>query len=334
MGLLAAQIVSMFGLGLVSWVIGVLPIFGVKRGWFKVSEVQSPLRQLFYSLLLCFGGGVILTSCLTHMLPDVREIYLIASSTGAFPNSGMDVPEILVLAGFLMIYMIEEVAHGILEHFGIISSHHDDHELEHEKHDKEKEGAGGGHGHSHEFNASSDTIQDAARGFLVILALCIHDLFEGIALGVSRKESAVWFLLLAFASHKWVIAGCLGMKWSSSALKPLVSVLYMTTFCVVSPIGIIVGMLLTSPGQESNMMNGTLIILQGIATGSLMYVVFFEILEKERQKPVSGILQALAFSGGYIFMVLLGLAEVQSSAEEVGLNATESAMVNLTSAFL
>ena len=41
------------------------------------------------------------------------------------------------------------------------------------------------------------------------------------------------------------------------------------------------------------MMNGTLIILQGIATGSLMYVVFFEILEKERQKPVSGILQVV-----------------------------------------
>ena len=45
-------------------------------------------------------------------------------------------------------------------------------------------------------------IQAAARGFLVVLALSIHDTFEGVAVGVTTRESAVWFLLLAFASHK------------------------------------------------------------------------------------------------------------------------------------
>ena len=61
-------------------------------------------------------------------------------------------------------------------------------------------------------------LQATARGFLVILALSIHDLFEGVALGVARRESSVWFLLLAFASHKWVIAGCLGLAWARSAV--------------------------------------------------------------------------------------------------------------------
>ena len=28
-----------------------------------------------FSCLTCFGGGVILTSCLTHMLPDVNEVW-------------------------------------------------------------------------------------------------------------------------------------------------------------------------------------------------------------------------------------------------------------------
>ena len=35
----------------------------------------------------------------------------------------------------------------------------------------------------------------------------------------------------------------------------------------------------------------TLVIFQGLATGSLLYVVFFEIMEKERAKVVSGLLQ-------------------------------------------
>ena len=34
-----------------------------------------------------------------------------------------------------------------------------------------------------------------------------------------------------------------------------------------------------------------LIVFQGLATGSLLYIVFFEILEKERKKNVPGVLQ-------------------------------------------
>ena len=40
----------------------------------------------------------------------------------------------------------------------------------------------------------------------------------GIALGVARRQTSAWFLLLAFASHKWVISGCLGLKWARSAV--------------------------------------------------------------------------------------------------------------------
>ena len=39
------------------------------------------------------------------------------------------------------------------------------------------------------------------------------------------------------------------------------------------------------------MITTALIVLQGLATGSLLYVVFFEIMEKERQKSVPGVLQ-------------------------------------------
>ena len=54
---------------------GVLPLLGVRRGWLSPSETaQSPLVRVLLSAGICFGGGVILTSCLTHMLPDVNEV--------------------------------------------------------------------------------------------------------------------------------------------------------------------------------------------------------------------------------------------------------------------
>ena len=51
-----------------------------------------------------------------------------------------------------------------------------------------------GHGHSHGDvalpGANEDGIVATARGFLVILALSIHDLFEGVALGVARSSTS------------------------------------------------------------------------------------------------------------------------------------------------
>jgi len=93
-------------------------------------------------------------------------------------------------------------------------------------------------------------------------------------------------------------------------------VIYMTVFCAVSPIGIGIGMALSDPGQQDVNHTG-LIVVQGIATGSLLYVVFFEILEKERQKSVPGLFQVIGVTLGFIFMVLLGLAEVKGSGEDL-----------------
>lgn len=321
-GLLAARVVSMICLGLVTWIVGILPLLGVRRGWLSPTETgQSRLVAWSLSTGICFGGGVILTSCLTHMLPDVNEIATAAIEEGSFPDSGLPVAEILVLAGFLMIYAMEEIMHFVLVKFAHLEDDHTGKPDNQPVH----------HGHSHD-NITVPTeagFQAAARGFLVVLALSIHDLFEGIALGVARRQTSAWFLLLAFASHKWVISGCLGLKWARSALRPVIAVLYMTVFCAVSPIGIGIGMALTDPGEQDNVNMAALIVVQGIATGSLLYVVFFEILEKERQKPVPGVLQVLGVSLGFIFMVLLGLAEVKGSGEEIIIAETES-LINPT----
>ena len=124
----------------------------------------------------------------------------------------MPVAEILVLGGFLFIYSLEELTHLVLVCTGNLSS---------------------GHGHSHEeievpveesiqvgpgqYQITLNCfIQATSRGFLIVLALCIHDFFEGIALGVCKTQTETYFLLAAFASHKWVIAGTVGLNWARS----------------------------------------------------------------------------------------------------------------------
>ena len=74
-------------------------------------------------------------------------------------------------------------------------------------------------------------------------------------------------------------------------------------FCILP------GKIFTWQFQETG--GAALLIFQGIATGSLLYVVFFEILEKERAKDVNGFAQAVSMCFGYTLLVLLTMLEPQ-----------------------
>ena len=66
---------------------------------------------------------------------------------------------------------------------------------------------------------------------------------------------------------------------------------YMGTFACITPIGIAIGIGLVQSASNNNASNGPAAVLNGLAAGTLLYVVFFEILEKERQKKSNGLLQ-------------------------------------------
>ena len=80
------------------------------------------------------------------------------------------------------------------------------------------------------------------RGFVVILALSLHAVFEGIAMGLTPSASNVWRYFFAISSHKYVIALCLGFQFVTNGIRKSVILLYIGVFAVISPIGIAIGM--------------------------------------------------------------------------------------------
>jgi len=120
----------------------------------------------------------------------------------------------------------------------------------------------------------------------------------------------VWFLLFAISSHKYVIAFCISLQFVTSGVKPLISVVYVSTFSFISPVGAAIGIALSEVGDKEVETQTVLItVLQGLATGTLLYVVFFEVIEKERQKGTSGLIQVTFTLLG--FAVMLGLECVE-----------------------
>ena len=68
----------------------------------------------------------------------------------------------------------------------------------------------------HYLSFSPFFFQAALRGFLVILALSLHAVFEGIGLGLAQTSKSAWFLFFAISCHKYVISFCIGMQFINS----------------------------------------------------------------------------------------------------------------------
>ncbi|XP_062126557.1 zinc transporter ZIP1 [Drosophila sulfurigaster albostrigata] len=166
------------------------------------------------------------------------------------------------------------------------------------------------HGHSHNHmviaDASDDILASSLRGLFIVLALSLHELFEGMAIGLESSANSVWFMFGAVSAHKLVLAFCVGVELIVARTRLSLAVLYVLTFAVVSPLGIGLGILI-SHGQSGGGPNLISAVLQGFACGTLIYVVFFEILSKNR----SGLRAYLALFVG--FVIMFGLQQLGAS---------------------
>ena len=61
-------------------------------------------------------------------------------------------------------------------------------------------------------NIQDLSFQIALRGFFIMLAISLHAVFEGMAMGLGTKASFVWYLCFAVAVHKFIIAFCIGLQ--------------------------------------------------------------------------------------------------------------------------
>lgn len=315
--------------------------------------------------LLYFGGGVLLATTFVHLLPEVQEVVEHLQECGQIGETRFALAEVLMCAGFFIMFLIEECIHSYLhrhkkevmakddgvgaaferghsvrnsvlvkggkrttegcheeiacaaaqaaescedvvcDNKNYLSStltvnqlidpacgKHTDMQLQldacqapedehhHHHHHQHHNGHNHGHGHSHlpvHQNDSDGVVTSSLRGLGIVLALSLHEIFEGMAIGLEDSSDSVWFLFGAVSAHKLVLAFCVGVELIVARTKPVLAAVYTITFAIVSPIGIGIGIAVShnSSTSEESLPSA---ILQGIACGTLLYVVFFEIL--------------------------------------------------------
>lgn len=188
-------------------------------------------------------------------------------------------------------------------------SDHDDHHHGHSH---------GHHGHSHGpplLDLEQKSVAAAIRGFMLVFALSFHAIFEGMAIGLQPTVKAVWFLFAAVTVHEVAIMFCIGLEMLASSIRICIYVSYMVTLGLITPLGVVVGILVTLYFDDPTPSHELVIaILQGIAAGTLLYVTFLEVLERERRKPGNGLIKLFAVFLGFLLLSgLEALGETQFS---------------------
>ena len=141
-------------------------------------------------------------------------------------------------------------------------------------------------------------------GFIMLLALSIHGLFECLALGIQNNSKNTLFLFIALMIHKWAEAFSLGIFFVQAKLTKKNYYLLIIFFAIIGPIGVLLGIILSKTANE--FIEGVFLC---ISTGTFLYVACSEVIVEEFSSPDKRYLKFFLYLLGTIFAAGLTLFE-------------------------
>lgn len=311
-----------------------------------VSRKRDKQLQSYVALIEAFGGGVLFATCLLHMMPEVyysvEEMRKFGELPGHYPYS-----QLIVSAGFFLVYFIEEFSHWLvsvtpqkpacekqkqpsarsimptetkinpIQAFTdledkksengkpfvveISETKSEDSSLEMEE-DKEL---------ANLLENNTKTKQQVLRCFLIAAALSLHAFFEGLAIGLQHSRASIWYLFTAVSIHSATVLFCIGLDLLIAKTKTKTIILHMLMLAATSPIGVFLGLVISlSTNPEGKAKSITVIVLEGLSAGTILYITFFEVLNKEKERRVCVFRRAFSILGGFTLMALLEFAKI------------------------
>ncbi|XP_052060399.1 zinc transporter ZIP1-like [Mytilus californianus] len=319
MDVVHVKVLILFGLLVASFLIGFIPVKCIYH--YRRNMGTSRVYRRVLSTLSCFAAGVFMATCLLDLLPETIEA-LEPHIKESKKFQHYPVAQFIMIIGLILMLTVEQCVKKYQEKRGRIS--HDSNDTNNTERNglisNEDEfrvsysssGVGtddsAGENKTHDFENSvtlsvktSETNSSTLRSILLVIALALHSIFEGIAVGLQKQTTDVVEVFIGLIIHKVILALSLGMTLSQSKLSFWAQIRSLVTFASASPIGIVIGLLIVEYGQgtTSSLVEG---ILQGLACGTFLYVTFFEILKHEFSIPDIRLIKTLFLFLGFICM--------------------------------
>ncbi|KAF2880675.1 hypothetical protein ILUMI_25494 [Ignelater luminosus] len=157
------------------------------------------------------------------------------------------------------------------------------------------------------------TQQQILRCFLMIMALSLHAIFEGLAIGLQRSITSIWYLFTAVSIHSATILFCIGMEVVCLGTSPRSTMIHMSILSSTSPFGVLLGLVITlTTDLHTRAKSLAIVLLEGLSAGTILYITFFEILSREKGRKGCRVLRAISIGAGFTLMALLQCLKIDT----------------------
>lgn len=92
-------------------------------------------------------------------------------------------------------------------------------------------------------NSNEKKPEANVSSYLLLIALSVHAVFEGIAIGLQDNTGEMFYMFLAISFHKWVEALSIGINLSKSNIEKSDLFNYILVFSIMTPGGILCGVI-------------------------------------------------------------------------------------------
>ena len=186
----------------------------------------------------------------------------------------------------------------------------------------------GDHGHCHE----GAVLQDAhsTRSLILLVALSFHRIFEGMSVGLQHSMTNVINLFVAVMCHEAAIGFSLGLQFVKNKWSPRRVVLACFLCSLIMPLGVAIGTLMSEVSEPTNTVDIINGVLQSLATGTFIYVTFFEILQDEISAEKSSLLKVCSILLGFGLMAALSAIPEEDAAALTGHDVVVTASPGVT----
>ena len=324
MNITVLKVIFAAGIFIVTLLFTLIPLKIFQRDKSKPTSCRSR-RMLSFSN--CVSGGVFMAVCYVMLTPYVRERFQYV-----FDQANIDmkypITEVVIVCGFFMVLPIEQLMHicqqsmkksthlelELLNSTDSSESENDEFDCENlvSQHKKKQSNGnavsthehshGSSHGHCHTsgLDLSSGL---SLQSIVMVAALSTHSLFEGLAVGLQTEVEKLVHLYIGIITHEVLVAFAVGVNLTQQNCSLSTIVKLVLIFSIVIPIGIGIGMAIGM--AESIAGQATSAVLQGLAAGTFLYVVFIDIIPAELNSPDDKMFKVFFMFAG--FAVAAGL---------------------------
>jgi len=286
----------------------------------KPSSLPDKAQLRTLSCCNCIAGGVFIGMCFLGLIPYVQESFADIMKKMS-PRYEFPLAEFVIVIGFFLVLIVEQVCHKYLAPHNRRNLIQDEADLAVRSaidgDELELYSAGDNHG-NHQHGENGTTLNDHSHltllnqhtGFkllMLLLAISIHSLFEGLALGLQTDSRKATHLFIGIIMHECLVALAVGINLAYRRKRTRVSLLYAVGLSATIPLGIVLGIFIRHiSGLIGSIISG---VLQGFAAGIFIYIAFVEMLPTELANDNHNILKVMFYFIGFLIVAVVNLVQ-------------------------